>query len=82
MSMPVKYIQEITQRLSIIADPKKGADPDAGKLLKKLLWYAVLLTPKDFWIKLYDWSREAYQFLSERKIPITLQKEAFMEVSH
>jgi len=62
--------EKIFNRVSILAE--YGKDPEAERLIRKLVVSFFLMSGRDFWTYIYDWTQEAIEFLKERKIKIPL----------
>lgn len=60
--------EKILNRVMILAE--YGKDPEAERLIRKLVLSLFLMSGRDFWTYIYDWTQEAIEFLKERKIEI------------
>jgi len=60
--------EEILNRVMILAE--YGKDPEAEGLIRKLVLSFFLMSGRDFWTYIYDWTQEAIDLLKERKIEI------------
>jgi len=63
-------LENIMNRVMILAE--YGKDPEAEKLMTKLGYAFVLMSARDFWTYLYDWTQEATKLLKEREIEVPI----------
>ena len=61
-------LEKLIKRVRILAE--YGKAPEAEKLMRKFALSYVLLSPRDFWNYLYDWTVEALKLLEAKKIEI------------
>ena len=61
-------LERIMSRVRILAE--YGKDPEAEKLMTRLGAAMMMMSARDFWNYLYDWTQDAIKLLKARKVGV------------